>query len=59
MNNNYILLIGLLVIVYFLFKSNEQFENEKKMERNRECSRLELNKAIYGYNVNSINRGVR
>jgi hypothetical protein len=56
--DNYILLIGLLVIVYFLYKSNESFENEK-MEKNKECSRLALNKALYSYNVNMINRGAR
>lgn len=57
--DNYILLLGLLVLVYFLYKSNEKFENEKDMKKNKECSRLSLNKAIYGYNVNMINRGAR
>jgi hypothetical protein len=56
--DNYILLLGLVAIValYLLYKSNETFENEQK---NKECSALSLNKAIYGYNVNMINRGAR
>ena len=57
--DNYILLLGLLVILYFLYKSNEKFENEKDMKKNKECSQLSLNKAIYGYRVNMINRGAR
>jgi hypothetical protein len=56
--DNYILLLGLVAIValYLLYKSNETFENEQK---NKECSTLSLNKAIYGYSVNMINRGAR
>jgi uncharacterized membrane protein YjfL (UPF0719 family) len=57
--DNYILLLGALIILYFLYKSNEKFENEKDMKKNKECSRLALNKAIYGYQVNMINRGAR
>ena len=35
---------------------DKTFENEQK---NKECSTLSLNKAIYGYSVNMINRGAR
>jgi hypothetical protein len=42
------------------YKSSETFENnEEGMTKNKECSRLSLSKAIYGYNVNMINRGAR
>lgn len=57
--DNYILLLGLAVILYLLYTSNETFENEKKMQKNKECSTVALNKAIYSYNVNMINRGAR
>lgn len=57
--DNYILLLGLAVVLYLLYTSNETFENENKMQKNKECSRLDLSKAIYGYNVNMINRGAR
>lgn len=53
---NYILLLGLLIIFLMFYKSSENFENNKNT---KECSRLELNKAIYDYNVNIINRGAR
>jgi hypothetical protein len=56
--DNYILLLGLVVVLYLLYQSNETFENEK-MQKNKECSTVALNKAIYGYNVNTINRGAR
>lgn len=57
--DNYILLLGLFVVLYLLYTSSETFENENKMQKNKECSRVDLNKAIYGYSVNMINRGAR
>jgi hypothetical protein len=57
--DNYILLLGLVAVLYVLYKSTETFENEKEMQKNKECSTLALNKGIYGYNVNMINRGSR
>jgi hypothetical protein len=57
--DNYILLLGLVMVLYLLYKSNETFENENKMQKTRECSRVAVNDAIYGYNVNTINRGSR
>jgi hypothetical protein len=53
--DNYILLLGLAVILYLLYTSNETFENEKK----KECSTVALNKAIYNYNVNTNKSGPR
>lgn len=59
MDNN-ILLLGLLILfLIYYYNSKEKFENEKGMEKNKECSRVALNNAIYGYNVNMINRGAR
>jgi hypothetical protein len=58
--DNYILLLGLLLVFMIYYKSTENFENDKEdMTKNKECSRLSLSKAIYGYNVNMINRGAR
>ena len=57
--DNYILLLGLVMVLYLLYKSNETFENENKMQKTRECSRVAVNDAIYGYNVNTINGGSR
>jgi len=58
--DNYILLLGILLVFMIYYKSSETFENnEEGMTKNKECSRLSLSKAIYGYNVNMINRGAR
>ena len=60
-NNNLILGLFLAFIIYYFFiRDSESFENEEKdMNKNKECSRLSVNKAIYGYRVNMINRGAR
>lgn len=60
-NNNLIVGLFLAFIVYYFFiRNSESFENEEKgMNKNKECSRLSLNKSIYGYRVNMINRGAR
>jgi hypothetical protein len=62
MDNN-TLIIGLFlafIVYYFFIRDQESFENEDNdMTKNKECSRLSLNKGIYGYRVNMINRGAR
>jgi hypothetical protein len=68
--DNYILLLGLLLLFLIYYKSCERFENTNikntnikntniKNTKNKECSRLSLNNSIYDYNVNIINRGAR
>ena len=58
--DNYILLVGLLLLFLIYYKSCERFENTNiKNTKNKECSRLSLNNSIYDYNVNIINRGAR
>ncbi len=56
MDSNYLLLGVVILFLIFYFQSKENFENEDK---SRECSKGSINKAIYGYQVNMINRGAR
>lgn len=52
MNNEMILLV-LVCLLIFYYNSAEHFENTK------ECSKKQINEAMYKYHVNTINRGSR
>lgn len=55
-SNSTLLLFALAFLLYYLYTSNETFENQDK---SKECSERAIDKAIYGYQVNMINRGAR
>lgn len=59
MDNNTILLGILILFLIYYYQTSEAFENAENMKKNKECSRLSVNNAIYGYRVNMINRGAR
>lgn len=53
---NYNLILGLIALfIAYYYMSVETFENVNS----KECSRTAIDKGIYRYHINMINRGVR
>lgn len=59
MNKDIVLLMILVFLAFYFYKYHETFENSTLVTANKEVFDDYLNKSIYAYNVNSLNRRER
>jgi hypothetical protein len=59
-----LILVALFLVYYFYNKTKENFEVQNEKVQNaslegRACSKDSVNKSIYGYLTNSLNKSIR